>query len=413
MFENFLKQMSQYIKTFIKWTILAIIVGVVCGAVGAAFHHLLDYVTHFRTENPKIIFFLPLSGLIIALLYNFAKKQGSINTDRIIKAAGKDGDVPFVTVPLIFISTIITHLFGGSAGREGAALQIGGGIGYKFGKLFKFSTDDSHTITMAGMGSVFSALFSTPVAAAVFAIEVANVGSFNVTSFLPCIIASATAYFVSLLLGVEPLNLGPVVFADTTVFFSAKIIVLAIVCALVSIVFCVSVKKSEHYMKTLIPNSFIRIFVGGAVVVILTLLVGTYDYNGAGMDVVSGALSGDARAYDFILKIIFTAISIGAGFRGGEIVPSFFIGATLGCVISPLLGIDAGVGASVGMIALFCGVVNCPIASVFIATELFGAQGILFYTIACAVSYIMSGYFSLYKEQHFVYSKLTAGLYDK
>ncbi len=411
--KNIIKPISEYTKTFLKWTLFAIILGAICGVVGAAFHHLLDFVTHFRTQNPRIIYFLPLSGLVIALLYNLSKKFGTIDTDRIIKAVGTKVDIPFITVPLIFISTIITHLFGGSAGREGAALQIGGGIGYKFGKLFKFSTDDSHTITMAGMGSVFSALFSTPVAAAVFAIEVANVGSLNVTSFLPCIIASATAYFVSTSLGVIPMNLGPVIFSDASVVFSLKVIVLAIICALVSIVFCVSVRKSGHYMKKLLPNPFLRIFVGGALVVVLTLLVGTYDYNGAGMDVVFGALSGDARVYDFLLKIIFTAITIGAGFKGGEIVPSFFIGATLGCAVANLLGIDAGIGASLGMIALFCGVVNCPIASVLIAIELFGADGILFYTIACAVSYIMSGHFSLYKEQHFVYSKLTAGLYDK
>lgn len=404
---------SKYIKTFVKWTILSIIIGGLCGAVGALFHHLLDYVTHFRTENSVIIYLLPVAGLIIALIYKLAKNFGKIDTDRVIKAVGADGDVPFITVPLIFISTIITHLFGGSAGREGAALQLGGGIGYNFGKIFKFSSNDLHIVTMAGMGSVFSALFSTPVAAAVFAIEVANVGSFNVTSFLPCIIASSAAYFVSGFLGVEPLNITPLVFESQSAFFSLKVIALSVICALVSILFCVSVKRSEHYMKRFFPNPFWRIFVGGIAIVALTFLVGTFDYNGAGMDVVLKALSGEARTFDFILKIIFTSITIAAGFKGGEIVPSFFIGATLGCVVSPLLGIDAALGASVGMIAMFCGMVNCPLASVLIAIELFGANGMLFYAIASAVSYIMSGHFSLYKEQHFVYSKLTADIYDK
>ena len=403
---------SKYIKTFVKWTILSIIIGGLCGAVGALFHHLLDYVTHFRAHNTYIIYFLPLAGLIIALLYKLAKNFGKIDTDRIIKAVGADGDVPFVTVPLIFISTIITHLFGGSAGREGAALQLGGGIGYNFGKIFKFSSKDIHILTMAGMGSVFSALFSTPVAAAVFAIEVANVGSFNITSFLPCIIASSSAYFVSGFMGVEPLNIVPLVFNNPSATFALKIIALSLICALCSILFCVSVKSSEHYMKRFFPNPFWRIFVGGIAIAALTFIVGTFDYNGAGMDVVLKALSGKARTFDFILKIIFTSITIAAGFKGGEIVPSFFIGATLGCVVSPLLGVDAALGASVGMIAMFCGMVNCPLASVLIAIELFGSNGMLFYAIASSVSYIMSGHFSLYKEQHFVYSKLTADIYE-
>ncbi len=403
----------KYLKAFLKWTLIAIIIGALCGVVGAFFHHLLDYVTHFRSENSYIICFLPISGLLIALLYSFAKKQGKINTDRVIKSVGKDGDVPFVTVPLIFISTIITHLFGGSAGREGAALQIGGGIGYNFGKMFKMSQNDKNIITMAGMGSVFSALFSTPVAAAVFAIEVAKVGIFNATSFLPCIIASITAYFVSLLLGVTPLNIGTILFDNITVLFSLKVAILSIICALIGIVFCIALRKSSQYQKKLIPNPYLRIFIGGAVIVLLTCLVGTYDYNGAGMDVIYKALSGDARSYDFILKILFTAITIGAGFKGGEIVPAFFTGATLGCVVSPYLGIGAALGAAIGMIALFCATVNCPIASIVLAVELFGGEGILVFALASAVSYIMSGHFSLYKEQHFVYSKLTADLYDK
>ena len=141
---------------------------------------------------------------------------------------------------------------------------------------------------------------------------------------------------------------------------------------------------------------------------ILTIASGTFDYNGAGMNIVERALSGDARKYDFIMKIIFTAITIAAGFKGGEIVPTFFIGATFGCVMGPVLGIESGFSAAIGMTSVFCGVVNCPIASIILSIEMFGTSGLALFAIACAVSYMMSGHSGLYKSQSILYSKLTA-----
>jgi H+/Cl- antiporter ClcA len=313
--------------------------------------------------------------------------------------------------PLIFVSTAITHLLGGSAGREGAALQIGGSIGSQLGRTFRLDEDDKRILTMCGMSAAFAALFNTPVAAAFFAMEVISVGIFHYSAIVACVISAVVADGISKSFGSAPFS-ADVVFPEGNAEVYIKILLLIVLCSLLSIFFCISMGAvSIAYKK--IKNSYIRAALGGSIVALLTFVVGTYDYNGAGSGVIERAFTEPANPEAFILKIAFTALTLCAGFKGGEIVPSFFIGATLGCVISPLLGIDAGVGASVCMIALFCGVVNCPIASVFIATELFGAQGILFYTIACAVSYIMSGYFSLYKEQHFVYSKLTAGLYDK
>lgn len=397
-----------YIKALVKWLTIAVTVGVMGGLTGALFHKILDIVTEYRIHHSHILYFLPLGGIAIAAMYRLFRSKGKIDTNRIIRAVSEDGDVPFVIVPLIFLGTVITHLFGGSAGREGAALQIGGGIGYNFGKLLKLNSDDMHIITMAGTSSVFAALFGTPVTAAIFSLEVISVGAMNFTGFMPCIVSASSAYYIASLAGISPMRFDGVMFYNLSAGVIAKVIILAIACAILSIIFCLAIRKSEHLAKKIYPNRYFRAFFGGLIVVLVTLALGTYDYNGAGVDVITRAVAGNARSYDFIIKLALTAITISSGFKGGEIIPSLFIGSTFGCVMASLLGIDPGFCAAIGMIALFCGVVNCPIASIFLSAELFGASGLVYFGIACAVSYIMSGYSGLYKSQTIVYSKLTA-----
>lgn len=402
---------KDYIKTLLKWLVIALAVGLLGGIIGSVFHICVDEVTHLRGKNGWMLYLLPLGGIVIAAMYRAFRSKGVIDTNLVIKSVRENDKIPLIMVPLIFIGTVITHAFGGSAGREGAALQIGGGIGYNLGKLFKLNKTDLHIITMAGMSSVFAALFGTPVTAAIFSLEVVSVGAFNFMGILPCIISSISAFWIAKLFGI-PATKFDVAFGTITAFDFAKVLLLGVLCAILSIIFCLAIKKAEHYMDKLIKNSFLRSFAGGAIIVGLTLLVGTTDYNGAGMDVITKAVSGNARYWDFALKIVFTAITISAGFKGGEIVPTFFIGATFGCVIAPLIGLAPGIGASIGLVALFCGMVNCPIASIFLGIELFGAEGTLLYAIACAVSYVMSGYTSLYKTQKIVYSKTNAEYVD-
>ncbi len=408
--KNIFKNPLDYFHFFFKWLIFSVFVGILGGIVGALFHKCLDYVTHLRMENTFLIYFLPLGGLLIVLLYRFFKNKGDLDTDRVIKASHKDGDIPLVLMPLIFISTSVTHLFGGSAGREGAALQIGGSLGNNIGKLFSFSENDMHIVTMTGMSSVFASVFMTPVTAAVFVLEVASVGTFNHTAFLPCIIAGGVSYFISSTLGNVPMVSLSLTGGAFDVSLTVKIIILAFLCAVLSIIFCMAIKKSKVYLKKLFKNEYLRIFIGGCIVVLLTILCSNYDYNGAGTDVIQKALSGSARPYDFILKLLFTAITLGAGFKGGEIVPSFFIGATFGCAVSALLGTDPVLSACIAMVAVFCGVVNCPLASLVLSCELFGTGQILYFAIALAVTYIFSGYASLYREQSFIYSKNSSDL---
>ena len=401
-----LKFTVQYAKAFIKWIIIALAVGFLGGVVGSLFHESVDYVTHLRTENPRLIYLLPAGGIIIAAIYRLFRRYGRIDTNRVLEAAREHEKVPLIMAPLIFISTVITHLLGGSAGREGAALQLGGSIGYNVGRAFRLRENDMHLIVMAGMSSVFSALFGTPLTAAFFSLEVVSVGVMHYAGLVPCIISSVTAYGTAQLLGVAPVRFLDVEFCPFSADTATKVIILSLLCAVVSIIFCTAIKKCEHYMEKLFKNVYIRGAIGGGIIVILTLLVGTYDYNGAGMDIIQRAMEGEAETFAFALKILFTAITISAGFKGGEIVPTFFIGSTFGCAFSSMLGLSSGFGAAIGFVALFCSVVNCPVASVMLAMEVFGGEGMLFFAVACGVSYMMSGCFGLYKSQKILFSKL-------
>ena len=408
-----LKNIFKYIQTFLKWILLALIIGAAGGIVGSLFHESIDYVTNLRSKTPWIIYFLPLGGLAIAGMYRIFKSQGKLDTNRVIDSVNGDEKVPLVTVPLIFISTVITHFLGGSAGREGAAIQLGGSMGYNFGKALRLKKGDIHIIVMSGMSAVFSALFGTPVAAALFAIEVSSVGVMHYAALVPSMVSSVTAYIIANWFGISPVRYA-VSFPDTVAIMTIlKTVVLSALAAIVAICFCCAIKKSEQYFKKWIKNRFLRTFVGGCAIVAATMLVGNLDYNGAGTDIIARAMTGQTKPEAFVLKIIFTALTIASGFKGGEIVPAFFIGSTFGCVVAPLIGLDPALGAAIGFVALFCGVVNCPVASLVLALEVFGGQGILIFGITCAVSYMMSGNFGLYKSQKIVYSKLNTNYIDE
>ena len=403
-----LKYIKSYLITFIKWVAIAVATGTCGGIVGSFFHKSVEYVTEIRIANEWIIFALPFGGLIIVYLYKLFKLDSNIGTNLIIDSIRTDGKVPIAMAPLIFVSTVITHLFGGSAGREGAALQLGGSIGSQIGNMLKLDEKDMHAITLCGMSGVFAALFGTPLTASFFAMEVISVGIIYYSSFIPCIVSSIVAYKISLLFGLEPvyfnLKIIPAISASSVI----KVTVLGALCAIVSIVFCESLHKTSRFVKKYIKNEYLRIALGGLVIVILTMMLRNTDYNGTGMNIISKAINGEAKYEAFFLKIIFTAITISVGYKGGEIVPTFFIGSTFGCVAAKFLGIDPGFGAAIGLIALFCGVVNTLISSIILSIELFGADGVILFSIACGVSYMLSGYYSLYSSQKIVYSKLKA-----
>lgn len=405
MIKENLKASCRYLMVLIKWLVLSTIVGCIGGVIGSTFHLSIDAVTELREKHKFLLYFLPLGGLLIAGMYILFRKKGDIDTNRVIESVRENKNIPLIMIPLIYVSTVITHMLGGSAGREGAALQLGGSIGYNTGKLLRLDEKNMHIIIMSGMASVFSALFGTPITAAIFSIEVVTVGVFYYAGLIPCVISSIVAFLISKAFGLEGVRFFGVVMESFSIAAFLKVVVLSILCALVSILFCMTIKKCEHLMSKIFKNVFIRAFVGGSVIVILSVLLNTHDYNGAGMGVITDAIKGEANIEAFLLKIIFTAITISAGFKGGEIVPAFFIGSTFACVVAPLLNLNPSFAAAIGFIALFCGVVNCPVASIILSIEIFGAEGLMFFAIACGVSYLMSGSFGLYKKQKILYSK--------
>ena len=396
-----------YIKALVKWLVLAAVTGVACGTIGSVFHIGVHHAALLRAAHPWLLYCLPLAGLAIVGFYKLTKTEGQ-GTNDIIDAVHLGKDLRRLLLPAIFVGTVLTHLCGGSAGREGAALQMGGTIGYHTGAMFHLDDRDLRTATMAGMAAFFTALFGTPLTATVFAMVVISVGVMYHAALIPCLTASLTAYGVSLLMGVEPTRFR-VSMPELEAWMLVRVAVLAALCAVVSILFCNTIHFAEHQLQKRLPNAWLRAVVGGVSVVALTVLCGTGDYNGAGMEAISAAVEqGTARPEAFLLKLLFTAITLAAGFKGGEVVPSFFVGATFGCVAGPLLGIPAGAAAAIGLVSVFCGAVNAPIASIFLSVELFGDGGLLYFALACGVSYMLSGYNGLYSSQTILYSKLKA-----
>lgn len=399
---------------FVKWVIIGCIVGGIVGVISITFHWLLEEATSFRMVHPGILWLLPIAGLAIIGLYHLLGMKNDRGTNFILVAVRQNEKVSLKTAPLIFISTVITHLFGGSAGREGAALQLGGSIASYLGRVIKLNEKDKRIITMCGMAAGFSALFGTPLTAVIFSMEVISVGIMHYSAIVPGTVAALVAAALAQGVGFQPTAFtlfGVPEGLDLRVALSVG--VFGILCAIISMLFCIIMEKVTHGYKLYIKNPYVRAFVGGALVIGLTLLFGCNDYNGAGMDIIQKAVEGEAKPEAFLLKILFTAITLGAGYKGGEIVPTFFVGATLGCVLGPILGISPSFAAGLGMTAVFCGVTNCAIASVVLCIELFGAQGLGYYALCCGISYMLSGYYGLYSEQKIMYSKLKPEFIDR
>ncbi|MBR5336790.1 MAG: chloride channel protein [Lachnospiraceae bacterium] len=395
-----------YLRTMVKWCAFALITGGICGTIGVGFHYTVAFVTGFRGENPWTLYCLPIAGLIIVALYRGAHMADDGGTNTIINSVRSADKIPLPMAPLIFVGTMLTHLCGGSSGREGAALQLGGSIAAFLARSFKLKDEDIRVVTMSGMSAVFSALFGTPLTAAIFSMEVVNVGIMQYAAFLPCIISSLTASVIATLLGVEKESMAAPVIDDLGLIHVGQVVIIAVGCALVSVIFVEVMHFAGKTYKEYLKNQYLRIVVGALLVIGLTLLLGTTDYNGAGMPVIERAMHEPARPEAFLLKIVMTALTLGAGFKGGEIVPSFFIGATFGNVVASLIGFDMGLGAAIGMICFFCAVVNCPVASIILSVEFFGGGNVGLFGVACAVSYLVSGYSSLYSSQKIVYSKV-------
>ena len=401
-----LHQSKSYGKTFLKWSLLGLLMGAVGGLLGAGFHHALHFVTHVRQENNWLIFLLPLGGLLSVGIYRIFGQRNNRGTNEIIDAILDGKEVSPLVAPVIFLASSITHFFGGSAGREGAALQLGGSVASGFGKLLKLQEKDRTVLIMSGMSAVFAGLFGTPLTATIFCMEFESVGTLFTPALLPCYLAAFVASRVSLALGVHPEVFPLEVTTVLTLDNCWKFVILAVMVALLGILMCQVFHKAEHLAAHHLPNPFVRIAVGGAIIAVMTLIVGDHRFNGAGMDMALDAVAGNTDWYNFVVKMLFTAVTLAAGFKGGEIVPTFCVGATFGCLLGGFLGLDAGLAAALGLVGLFCCATNSPFASVVLSIEMFGSGYLHLFVLICVICFVLSGHSGLYASQIIQFSKV-------
>lgn len=297
--------------SFCKWLLLSLMAGGIIGLAGTAFHMAIGWAEGFREEQQWLFWLLPVGGLFIAFLYRAWGMEADPGTDMVLFSVRSEAKISLKTAPLIFIATVITHLLGGSAGREGAALQLGGSLGQSLGRLLRLDIKDLHVITLCGMSAGFAALFGTPMTAAIFAMEVISVGVMYYAALVPCVLAAVVASQISFALGSQPtvFSLQEKAVPEITPLAAAQVVGLAALCALVSILVCIVFHKISLLYRKYLPNPLWRAVVGGALVALLMFLLGTRDYLGAGIPVIQRAIDGEARPEAFLLKLLLTALT--------------------------------------------------------------------------------------------------------
>ncbi len=395
----------EILNYFIKWSILSIIIGIISGFLGYIFGFCIQEVTKVWHIYPEIKLIIPFAAIFIVFIYRCFKIYKPKGTNLVIESISTGEKVSPIIVPLIFISSNLSHLVGASVGREGAALQLGAGMGTIFAKLFKFKEKDRKLIMMCSMAACFAGLFGTPITASIFCIELFSVGTFYMSALMPCIFASFVGAGVASYFGFY----GEIFKVTQTMPWNIKtfflIIILAAISAIVAIVFCKCIHEIARFYAKYVENQYLKVLLGALLFLIFCLILRTDIYNGAGINLIKLAMKGELSNYDFFIKLILTSLAICAGFKGGEIIPSLAIGAALGVTISRILGIPMEVSVSLSIVSFFVGVTNCPLTSIFLAIELFRINDIYIYVLAVVTSFLLSGYYSIYSSQKFSYKK--------
>lgn len=401
-------------KNLIRQVLAAIPVSIVTGSAVAFFLWLLTIAIHFRFQHTWLLFLLPLAGILIFFIYqSFAKNTEKGNNLIIEEIHQPGGGVPKRMVPVILFTTVITHLFGGSAGREGTAVQMGGSIAALFGKWFKLNAADTRIVLIAGIAAGFGAVFGTPFTGAIFAIEVLTIGKIQYDGLIPALAASIIADLTVSAWGIhhtayhiDVLSLQPYLSANSLLLI-IKVIAAAIAFGLASRLFTEMTHRIKAFSAKLIPVKWLIPVAGGLIIIGLTYLNGKPDYLSLGVDpqypgaitIPSAFHTGGADSWSWLWKTAYTAITLGTGFKGGEVTPLFYIGATLGNTLSILLNAPVSLFAALGFIAVFAGATNTPLACTIMGAELFGPEYLLFFAIACFTAYLVSGHSGIYAAQ--------------
>lgn len=384
-----------------KLCALGLLMGALGGFLGGCFSRLLSFVTNVREAVSWIVFLLPLGGIGTVILYRVFRMENYGGTNEIIQRFEDKRPMRVIAAPLIFISTAITHLFGGSAGREGAAIQLGGTVASALSNALHLKGNESTAFILSGMSAAFSGVFGMPLTATFFVLEFKLTAKAVSMAILPCFISAVIAQRVSSLMGVaeEAFYLSNI--TRFTFHAVVKIFILAIGLSVLAKVMCYSFRGLERWTKKVISNSWLRSALGATLIVALTAIVGDMRYNGSGIGMAIRAVEGSADWFDFILKIIFTAVTLASGFKGGEIIPTFCIGATFGCVLGSVLGLDAGFSAALGLVGLFCCATNSPVSSIFLGVELFGLTALPYYLLICLILLPLSAKKGLFGNRFF------------
>lgn len=389
-----------FLTTLFMWVVLGLSIGISVGLITAFFKITIQFLADARESNPYFIFLLPLGGIIIGYLYKHYGKESDKGNNVILEYIHHgQGTVPIRMGPLVYLSSFITHVFGGSTGREAAAVQMGGSITEIVNRLFKVNKVDQRILFMSGISSGFGAAFSAPLTGTIFGMEGVALGRMKYEALIPCFISSFSAYFTTKALGAPVdkhiISEIPTLSPDNII----KIIILSIIFSLASVLYSKLRRNIENISKKHLKDPILIGMLGGIIIIALVYIIGSHDYTGRGLKIVTEAFEGNVPAYAFLFKILFTAVTMGTGFRGGEAIPLFFIGATLGNTLSQIVNLPTSFLAGIGLIAVFCGAANTPISCFILSIEMFDGKGVIFFFIACVISYIFSGHNGIYTSQ--------------
>jgi len=408
-----ISDLSVMLRTFVKWLLLLALLSGIVGSLVALFLWLLDFATKYRMAHEWLIYLLPVAGIAIYFLYTLWGKNAEAGNNLIIDEIHQPGGgVPARMTPLVLFTTIVTHLFGGSAGREGTAVQMGGSMAGEIGRRFKLSDKEMSVLLMTGIAAGFGAVFGTPAAGAIFAIEVLTRGRVRYTAILPCLVASLLADITTTAWGIHhtQYHITSVVgaaFLHFDIYLLLKTVLAGVAFGLAAYFFAELSHSIKGISKKLIKPEWLIPIIGGLIIIGLCYLLGTTDYIGLGVtgqynssvSIINAFHAGGATNWSWLWKIILTAVTLSTGFKGGEVTPLFFIGATLGNAMAMHTGAPIDIFAALGFIAVFAGATNTPIACTIMGVELFGAEYTLYFAVACFVAYYFSGTSGIYTTQ--------------